>query len=159
MIRKYLALLIATLLLGVLALESPVHSPETQKQEVLAEIVATTNPMLAEVNRVRAEAGKPPLVEDRRLSVSAGAKAKDLVNRGYWSHDTPEGESFSILVYRYSPDASAVGENLAKCHSDPVSAWTESPSHYQNMIDDWKYWGTGSATDDRCNFIVNHFSR
>lgn len=152
-------LLVAALLLGIVGLESPVSSPESQRQEALAEVVTTPDPMLAEVNRVRAEAGKPPLLEDRRLSLSAEAKANDLAKRNYWSHNTPEGDSFSLLVYKYSPDASAVGENLAKCHSDPVSAWVESPGHYQNMIGDWKYWGTGSATGDRCNFVVNHFSR
>lgn len=139
---------------------SNVASPmAAEKPEVLAQVVTTVDPMLEKINEIRSEAGLSSLVEDRRLSLSAEAKAKDLVNRSYWSHDTPDGQSFSQLVYEYSPDVSAVGENLAKCYDDPVPAWVASPSHYENMMGDWKYWGGGSATDDTCNYIVNHFSR
>lgn len=158
-IKNSIRFLVILALAGFL-ITSEVASPqEAERPGVLAQVVTTTDPMLQEINRIRAEAGLPSLVEDQRLSLSAGAKARDLAERDYWSHDTPDGQSFSELVYEYSPDVSAVGENLAKCYNDPVPAWVASQSHYENMLGNWTYWGGGSATGNECNYIVNHFSK
>lgn len=118
-----------------------------------------TNPVLEKINIARESVGKGPLVEDYKLSMSAEEKASDLAYQGYWSHSTPKGEKFSKLIFRYSPDAVSVGENLARCYDDPFNAWMNSPDHYSIIIGDWVYWGMGSATFGDCKIIVNHFSR
>lgn len=157
--KNFMQFLIILVLASFVAASNVASPMSHERPEVSAQVVITVDPMLKKINDIRGEAGLPPLVEDRRLSLSAEAKAKDLVDRDYWSHDTPDGQGFFNLVYEYSPDVSAVGENLARCYDDPVPAWVASPGHYENMMADWKYWGSGSAADDRCNYIVNHFSK
>lgn len=158
-VKNSMQFLIILVLASFVTASSVASSISHKRSGISAEAVITVDPMLKKINDIRGEAGLPPLVEDRRLSLSAEAKAKDLVDRGYWSHDTPDGQGFFKLVYEHSPDASAVGENLARCYDDPVPAWVASPGHYENMMADWKYWGSGSAADGRCNYIVNHFSK
>ena len=133
--------------------------PQTSStKETVSYAVHDTNAMLHKINEIREDAGKPPLVEDSRLDTSAKEKAKDLVTNNYWSHDRPDGEKFSKVIFKHI-DANAVGENLAKCYDDPIQAWVDSPSHYKNIIGNWKYWGYGEFSSSDCKYIVNHFAR
>ena len=158
-IKRTIQVIGIVLLISIWANYVTLTEQETLPSAIGTQVATTTDPMLAKINGIRKEAGLSELVEDNRLSASAESKAVDLATRGYWSHDTPEGTSFSDLIYKYSPNANAVGENLSRCHSDPVTAWVNSPSHYENMLGDWTYWGVGSASDGECEFVVNHFSR
>lgn len=69
--------------------------------------------MLASVNTERVNRGLKPLVIDRALQQVARAHAKDMLERGYFSHYTPKGLSpfdrmtNAGITYQYA------GENLA----------------------------------------------
>lgn len=163
MIKRYILpiiFLIAGISFIVLYLPVTINKlPQTSStRETVSYEVKDTNLMLFKINEIREDAGLPPLKEDSRLDASAEEKAKDLVTNNYWSHDRPNGEKFSKVIFKHI-DASAVGENLAKCYDDPIQAWVDSPTHYKNIIGNWKYWGYGEYSSGDCKYIVNHFAR
>jgi len=99
------------------------------------------NQIAALINNVRVENGLEPLAADGALTDVAISRSQDMLNRGYFSHYTPEGTNvFNFLKgagisYRYA------GENLAQ--SQPASigspeaflnAWMNSPSHRDNIL-------------------------
>jgi len=52
----------------------------------------------AMINRERSAHGLPPLAWDKALSRIARGHSKDMAGRGYFSHDSPEGQDF---LFRY----------------------------------------------------------
>src|SRR6478609_12246614 len=56
--------------------------------------VALANSALCLVNQERSSRGLRPLKSNRRLSKAAGGHARDMVARGYFSHDSTNGASF-----------------------------------------------------------------
>jgi uncharacterized protein YkwD len=99
------------------------------------------NQVAALINNVREENGLNPLAADNALTDVAMTRSRDLLDRNYFSHYTPEGANvFNIMrdmgiKFRYA------GENLAQ--SAPASvgtpegflnAWLNSPTHRDNML-------------------------
>lgn len=118
------------------------------------------------VNTERVNAGLPPLVVNPLLEQSACLKAQDMVERDYWSHDSPEGEEpwrfFVQVGYAYSH----VGENQAygyNSETETVHNWMSSISHKENILS--SYADTGICvlnnisyqSDDVTNLVVQHF--
>src|SRR6478609_1654262 len=56
--------------------------------------VALGNAALCLVNQERTSRGLKPLKSNRRLAKAAGGHARDMVTRGYFSHDSANGASF-----------------------------------------------------------------
>src|SRR3954468_18655347 len=56
--------------------------------------VALANAALCLVNQERTSRGLRPLKSNRRLARAAGGHAKDMVVRGYFSHDSASGATF-----------------------------------------------------------------
>jgi len=90
-------------------------------------------------NQKRLEAGLSSLTVNPLLSEAAVAKGRDMLEKGYWAHVSPDGtEPWQFFkqvgyVYRYA------GENLARDFSSPteaVNAWMASPSHRDNLLSD-----------------------
>ncbi|GAA2770843.1 sigma-70 family RNA polymerase sigma factor [Streptomyces showdoensis] len=99
------------------------------------------------VNAHRAEAGCGPLRADPKLSAAARAYGRDMVDRGYYGHTTPEGTDagnrFETVGYSWS----AWAENLARGQRDPaavVADWMADPPHRSNLLD-CRYRDTGVA--------------
>lgn len=99
------------------------------------------------VNYGRQEAGVQPLVENKKLDLAAKLKAEDMVQKGYFSHQSPEGITpwywFKVIGYNYK----YAGENLAIGFFDSqalYSAWLNSPSHRNNLLNP-KYKEIGTA--------------
>lgn len=112
----------------------------------------TPESVLAKVNKLRAEAGVPPLVLDERLNVSAMLKAQDMVDNGYYGHKNPTtGKRGASYVFDLTgQECSYAGENLMESvgsHNNLeslINGWKESKSHYEAMIDP-KYHTIGFA--------------
>lgn len=90
-----------------------------------------------ETNAVRSSEHLSGLMLDATLSTIAQAKAEDMIQRGYFSHASPEG----VPPWHWLDDAgysySYAGENLAEHFSesgDVVRAWVQSPEHYENLV-------------------------
>jgi uncharacterized protein YkwD len=89
--------------------------------------------VLALLNQVRASHGLSPLVASAPLRNAARAHSADMLQQGYFDHDSP-GESWDSRIARYlrSP---LVGENLALGRGSSgsaagiVSQWMHSPPH------------------------------
>lgn len=88
-------------------------------------------------NEKRAQNGLHALVLDSTLSAAAIAKGNDMLAKGYWAHFAPDGTSpwsfFLSFGYKYK----YAGENLARDFASSeaaVSAWMNSPSHKDNIL-------------------------
>lgn len=119
------------------------------------------------VNQARQGYQTEPLVIDSHLQQAAERKAEDMITRQYFSHTTPDGDSFSTWIkasgYRYT----RAGENLAIFFDDDervVSAWLASEKHRQNILNPY-YQDTGIAVingtfqNRKTNIIVQVFGQ
>ncbi len=100
------------------------------------------------INVERARNGGSPLRWDERLAAVARAHSDDMTNRGYFSHDTPEGLGPSDRIDRagYSCWKSThygVAENIAietalgdpdRTAAEAVRGWVNSPGHRTNLL-------------------------
>jgi hypothetical protein len=84
------------------------------------------------------------------LNKVAEFKAKDMAEKGYFAHVSPEGKQpwywFNLVGYKYQ----YAGENLAVDFTDSqdvTSAWMNSPTHKANILkNSYTEMGTGIAT-------------
>ncbi|MCE9644004.1 CAP domain-containing protein [Candidatus Parcubacteria bacterium] len=101
-------------------------------------------------NEARSEAALPALRPDAHLAKAALLKAEDMASRGYFSHQTPEGQEPWIFLEKAGYDYSYAGENLAVNFSDSqdvTDAWLLSPTHRANLLNaDFSEVGFGVAT-------------
>lgn len=103
-------------------------------------------------NQKRAEAGLPALALNQTLSNAAYTKGRDMIDKDYWAHVSPDGTQpwkfFSQFGYKYR----YAGENLARDFSnagDAVNAWMNSPTHRDNILNaKYKEIGIGITEGD-----------
>lgn len=125
----------------------------------------TTQKVYDLTNARRLKEGQPPLHYNPILSESATAKAKDMFENNYWSHNSPAGKTpwdfFKQVNYQYS----IAGENLAKDFYDTESmmkAWVNSPTHHANIVNS-KYQEIGIGVVNgvlngvKTTLVVQHF--
>ena len=97
--------------------------------------------MLEQLNQQRAARNLSPLVADERLTEVARRRAADMVQRNYFSHYTPDGETVFTMMDAAGIDYYYAGENLARntapedlAVSVAMEKFMESPSHRENML-------------------------
>jgi uncharacterized protein YkwD len=105
--------------------------------------------LLDATNQQRARNGQEPLKINPELAKAAQAKANDMTNRNYWSHNTPDGKEPWVFVQSVGYSYQKAGENLAygfNSSRDTVVGWMNSPSHRANLLDSvYKEVGFGFA--------------
>lgn len=97
----------------------------------------TVDELLAETNKARTDNGLQPLVLDERLNVTAQAKCQDMLERNYWSHDTPDGAEPWQMIDAHGILYQTAGENLAYGYENAkatVNGWMNSPGHKANIV-------------------------
>jgi uncharacterized protein YkwD len=95
-------------------------------------------------NEQRAEHGLPVLEYETRLQTAAQRHAKDMVERRFFAHETPEGlgPEDRALNAGYPTKHYSSGENLAwgtGLEASPVEimdGWMHSPGHRDNILRD-----------------------
>lgn len=109
-------------------------------------------------NETRAGYGLPPLCVHPALTESARAHSQEMLDGGYFSHDSPYGESVEDRLDRfgYTSDGYSYwtyGENLAwgsGTLAEPESRfeeWMGSPDHRDNILrEDLSEVGIGTST-------------
>jgi stress response protein SCP2 len=109
---------------------------------VLGEVVDRTN---AE----RTRRGLRPLTVDTRLAAAAQAHSADMVQRGFFAHESPDGRQVwdravaAGYAYRKVAENIAAGQRSAE---EVVRGWMESPGHRANILDgDLTQIGVGRA--------------
>lgn len=113
--------------------------------------------MLELVNQYRAAGGDcgtkgsfapaPPVSMRAELRCAARVHAKDMHDRDYFAHESPEGEKMDERVTRAGYDYQGVGETLYKFQTTAavaVQAWMNSDGHC-GIIMDGRYSEVGSA--------------
>jgi uncharacterized protein YkwD len=113
--------------------------------------------MLKLVNDERLKAGVGPLTVDVHIIVVARAHSRDMFERRYFSHITPEGLSPADRLDNAGVTFIVAGENLAYA-PDLATAHTglmNSPGHRKNILDpDFHHIGIGIITTDKFGMMV-----
>lgn len=139
---------------------------ETKTETVVPEgesLSSRQRPLIDYINHLRAKEGLSALVMSDNLNRSAMAKTEDMANLNYWSHERPDGEKFSSVIWKHAPEFVGIGENLAKCfttYEATMTGWKNSPGHLKNMIDpDYTHFGSATMWDEdqKCFITVTHF--
>lgn len=102
------------------------------------------------VNQERAKAGLKPLIHDAQLSQVARAKSQDMINKGYFSHNSPTYGSPFDMMKQFGISYRTAGENIAAGQRTPaqvVQAWMNSSGHRANILNSqFTHIGVGYAT-------------
>lgn len=121
--------------------------------------------LLSYTNEARAAGIGQWLVTNPLLTEAAQLKANDMAEKGYFSHNTPEGKSpwywFNRVGYAYQ----YAGENLAidfVDSKDVTNAWMSSPGHRANILNsNYKEIGVATAVGTyqgrETTFVVQMF--
>lgn len=88
------------------------------------------------LNADRAANGLPPVRVNLKLTGLAENYAQDMINRGFFSHTNPEGQSPFDRMRQYGISYGYAGENLAINTSVPNAekAFMNSPGHRANIL-------------------------
>jgi len=111
------------------------------KQEVDPTSLKSVKDTFEKLNALRSEKGLRRLSWDDRAYNMAVARSKDMSDRDYFSHLTPEGECMQTLKSIYGfRSGETVAENIWMISggiADPneaLNSWIGSPGHYANLF-------------------------
>jgi uncharacterized protein YkwD len=89
-------------------------------------------------NQQRGQNNLPALKENLKLTQAAQLKVKDMFDKQYFEHISPQGVGPAGLAETVGYDYIAIGENLAlgnfKDDQALVEAWMNSPGHRANIL-------------------------
>ncbi|MFQ3543413.1 SafA/ExsA family spore coat assembly protein [Halobacillus rhizosphaerae] len=89
-------------------------------------------------NKERTSRGIPALKADWQLSRVARYKARDMANKGYFSHTSPTYGSPFKMMKDFNISYHRAAENIAAGQSTPeevVNGWMNSAGHRRNILD------------------------
>lgn len=137
------------------------HSLLPQSRGVLAYATDVNQTGLLEnTNNQRLNNGSAALKLNGLLTSAAQAKANDMVARGYWSHNTPDGQEPWVFFAQAGYQYAAAGENLAYgfiTSNDTVIGWMNSPAHKENLLNGtFTEVGFGIANTPNYCYTGNH---
>ena len=111
------------------------------------------------VNIERAERGEEPLDYNSALEDAAQLHAEDMVENGYFDHQSQDGRSFSDRAIEAGYSGSPGGENIAAGQRSPdqvMNSWMNSDGHRRNILNgDFNEIGVGFHN----NYWVQVFGR
>ena len=88
-------------------------------------------------NLERTKRGLPALTTNWQLSRVARYKSQDMINKNYFSHNSPTYGYPFTMMQSFGLKFSAGGENIAYGQRTPqevVNAWMNSPGHRANIL-------------------------
>lgn len=94
--------------------------------------------LLQDTNTARNAYQETALTLDSQLTQAAQAKANDMAQKDYWSHNTPDGKTPWSFITASGYSYNTAGENLAYGFSSAgsiMTAWMNSPEHRANVLD------------------------
>lgn len=105
-----------------------------------AATAALEEEVLTRINQIRQDEGLKPLRMYRPLAAIARGFSRQMAVENFFSHDSPDGETFEDRIRNARLDFSRIGENIYKCNNLPkpaesaVKAWINSPGHRKNVL-------------------------
>lgn len=144
--------------------EIEVLEPELEEAEqttALKGISEEEQLLLNLINKEREEAGVEPLKIDMQLMEVTRLKAEEMVEKNYFSHQSPAHGSPFDMMRKHHIDFKSAGENIAgnKTIEGAVNAWMKSEGHKKNILNE-KFSSTGMGIIDSPVYgkvIVQHF--
>ena len=89
------------------------------------------------VNNERAKVGLSPLALNLQLSTMARSKSQDMIDKGYFSHQSPTYGSPFDMMKSFGFTYMSAGENIAEGQSTAIeimTSWMNSPGHKANIL-------------------------
>jgi len=115
------------------------------------------------INSEREKNGLSPLTLDAELSALAEIKSEDMVENGYFAHESPTYGSAEDLLESAGTAFVSVGENIARNASveKAHAALMSSSNHRRNILgSQWKKVGVGIAEDENgYPYVTELFTR
>jgi len=106
-------------------------------------------------NEAREHHGLEPLCADPQLTRAARSHSEDMIQKRYFSHASPSGETLGARLERSGYEYRTAGENIAwgtgphAAPEDTFERWMGSPGHRDNVLDgNFREVGVGAATGD-----------
>jgi hypothetical protein len=93
--------------------------------------------LLKYTNIQRQKNNEPALTLNNNLMSAAQAKAENMVQKNYWSHTSPSGQTPWSFIIAAGYNYQLAGENLAYGFSSAQAAiigWMNSPEHRANIL-------------------------
>ncbi|SHI51101.1 CAP domain-containing protein [Lutispora thermophila] len=132
-----------------------------------AEDASGTGVMTAEEKKIlelcnaeRAKVGAPALKANNDLTKLARMKSKDMVDKGYFSHQSPTYGSPFDMMKNYGISYMYAGENLAQntTAEKAFQAWMNSEGHRKNILNpNFTELGVGIASADGSKMYTQMF--
>jgi len=123
-----------------------VRAPDHQTEAALEFLPEVEKGIFRLTNQVRRQEGLPTLTWDPALARAARRHSADMLLRGYFQHESPEGRTPRERLSAAAPyELTVTGENLWGTRSsqplDPerlpriiVESWLASPGHRANLL-------------------------
>jgi uncharacterized protein YkwD len=119
------------------------------KPEAIAEPAGFSAELVAEHNRIRAEAKLPSLSPSRRLQEAALDHARDMADRRKMSHTGSDDSTPSSRILARGYRMRRCGENVAfgpRTVAAVMKGWMNSPAHKDNILGNFSQIGAAYAT-------------
>ncbi|QZY54507.1 SafA/ExsA family spore coat assembly protein [Crassaminicella profunda] len=117
----------------------------------IQDIKTLENQVIKLVNIERSKKGLPALKSNWQLSRCARYKSQDMINKNYFSHQSPTYGSPFKMMESFGLKFSSAGENIAKGQRTPkevMNSWMNSPGHRSNILSSsFSEIGVGLAKD------------
>ncbi|HEX3317573.1 MAG TPA: CAP domain-containing protein [Solirubrobacteraceae bacterium] len=95
------------------------------------------NSILCIANRERVAAGLQPLTNNTKLTAAAVGHSRDMAQRNYDAHNTPEGVTPDQRITQAGYQFNWWGENIARGQATPrsvMAAWMGDAPHRANIL-------------------------
>jgi uncharacterized protein YkwD len=120
---------------------SVTQSPPPAEEPPLPATNSVESRLINMINHIRASRGLQTLIPNPILNSVARSRSQDMVNRGYFSHYTPEGKNVGIILQENGVMYACFAENLGFA-SPPSSGspetlfnqWMGSSRHRANLL-------------------------
>ncbi|HOJ09897.1 MAG TPA: CAP domain-containing protein [Clostridiales bacterium] len=122
-----------------------------------SDATADEKALLDLVNKARADAGAGPLKFDSELLKVARLKAKDMVDKNYFNHDSPTYGSPFDMMRQFNISFRTAGENIAgnRTVDGAFKAWMNSEGHRKNILNgSFNYTGIGIVESSKYGKIL-----
>jgi len=136
-----------------------VKVPNLASVKVIEKQIATM------VNSERAKVGLAPLKLNWQLSRVARYKSQDMIDKNYFSHQSPTYGSPFDMMKNFGIKYMAAGENIAygqRTATEVMTGWMNSPGHKANILSkNYSEIGVGLAkkTDGTCYWTQQFIGR
>ena len=111
------------------------------KQGTVPPVILSKEGVIIYTNKARLEnGGFTPLTENELLNAVATERMNDMIQKQYFAHVSPTGESAADAAQKVGYKYDRIGENIAEglfvSDDKLVQGWMQSPGHRKNILSD-----------------------